>query len=77
MARAERLALLCDVHWRRRRGARAADQPWLAPAPATPEEEAQVARIVDRLEGVARRWHELPIGGSLTFVWPAVTPKMP
>lgn len=75
MARAERLALLCDIAWRRRHGARADEKPWLTPAPPTPDEAACVARVVDRLEDIAQRWHALPVGGSLTFVWPSVEPS--
>jgi len=75
MARAERLALLCDITWRRRHGARGDEKPWLSPAPPTPEEAACVERVVDRLEDLALRWHALPVGGSLTFVWPAVGPR--
>jgi hypothetical protein len=75
MARAERLALLCDITWRRRHGARADQQPWLAPAPPTAEEAACVERVLEKLEHVARRWHALPVGGSLTFEWPGAQPK--
>jgi hypothetical protein len=75
MARAERLALLCDVTWRRRHGARGDERPWLAPAPPTPDEAECVERVLGRLEELARRWHALPVGGSLTFVWPSLEPK--
>jgi hypothetical protein len=55
MARAERLAMLCDIAWRRRRGQHGHDKPWLAPAPATAEEALVVERVVDQLEPVAER----------------------
>ena len=74
MARAERIALLCDVTWRRRHGQRGDEKPWLAPAPPTADEAALVQRVVDRLEPIAERWHRLPVGGSLSFTWPSVTP---
>jgi hypothetical protein len=75
MARAERMALLCDIAWRRRHGARADAAPWLTPAPPTSEEAACVERVLQKLEPIARRWHALPIGGSLTFRWPAAAPS--
>jgi len=75
MARAERLALLCDVAWRRRHGERGDAKPWLAPAPPTDDEAALVARVVERLDAVAARWHALPVGGSLSFDWPHAQPR--
>jgi hypothetical protein len=74
MERAERLALLCDVAWRRRNGQRGDLKPWLAPAPPTTAESAIVERLVDRLDEVAQRWNALPVGGSLSFEWPSVQP---
>lgn len=74
MARAERLALLCDIAWRRRRGQRGDDKPWLAPTSITAEEASLVTRIVERLEPVAERWHAVPVGGALSFEWPQVQP---
>lgn len=75
MVRAERLALLCDVAYRRRQGATGAAQPWLAPAPPSVEEAQLVERVVARLAQVAPRWHALPVGGSLSFVWPSAEPR--
>jgi hypothetical protein len=75
MARAERLALLCDVAWRRRHGQRGDQKPWLAPAPPTAEEARVIARVLELLEPVAARWHALPVGGSLSFAWPQVSPS--
>ncbi|HEX6242267.1 MAG TPA: hypothetical protein VFZ61_15255 [Polyangiales bacterium] len=70
MARAERLALLCDIAWRRLHGHVTAAPGMAVPAP-TPEESAWVARVVHKLEHIAPRWHALPVGGSLTFTWPS------
>jgi hypothetical protein len=75
MARAERLALLCDIAWRRRHGVHGDEKPWLTPAPPTPDEAACVERVVQKLEPVARLWHALPIGGALTFAWPCAEPR--
>jgi hypothetical protein len=75
MARAERLALLCDIAWRRRHGGRGDAQPWLAPEPPTADEALCIARVIERLETIAPRWHALPIGGSLTFEWPSAEPS--
>lgn len=74
MERAERLALLCDVAWRRRHGQRGDDKPWLAPAPPTAEEASLVQQVVDRLDQLARLWNALPVGGSLSFEWPRAQP---
>ena len=74
MVRAERMALLCDVAWRRRHGQRGDSTPWLAPAPPSAEEAPLVERIVSKLEEAAQRWSRLPVGGKLSFVWPSVQP---
>jgi hypothetical protein len=76
MLRAERLALLCDITWRRRHGQHGDEKPWLAPAAPTAEEILLTERVVDRLEPLAERWHALPIGGALSFTWPGVEPNL-
>jgi hypothetical protein len=39
------------------------------------DEAPLVERVVDLLEPIAERWHRLPVGGSLSFVWPHVQPS--
>lgn len=75
MQLSERLAGVCDVLWRRRRGqrpdaTRAAPQLTLSAA-----EQERALRVVDRLDQLAPRWSELPLGGELTFVWPSLVPR--
>lgn len=76
MERSEKLALVCDVSWRRRHG-QSADPG--RPAPVVRAEDApHVARVVAHLEAIAPLWRELPVGGELVFAWPGVrpTPRM-
>lgn len=37
---------------------------------ATAPDDDRLGRAVAELDGAARRWQELPYGGSLTFAWP-------
>jgi len=72
MAQSERLALLCDVTWRRKRGQR--PDPG-RPAPVVgAADAADVGRVVARLDAIAPLWRELPVEGELVFEWPHVTP---
>jgi hypothetical protein len=68
MARSEYFAGLCDIAWRRRAGASAPG--WARRKAIPPEDAAVVNRILDRLDEVAPLWHDLPVGGALTFTWP-------
>lgn len=72
MAHSERLAAVCDVAWRRRHGQR--PDPARQPPLQRPEDTAEVARVVARLDAVAPLWRALPSDGALVFAWPAVTP---
>lgn len=69
MGRSECLAGLCDIAWRRRAGASAPE--WARRKQIPPQDAAAVGRILDRLDEVAPLWHELPVGGALTFTWPS------
>jgi hypothetical protein len=75
MAHSERLALLCDVTWRRKQGQR--PEPGRAAPVVAADDAADVARVVARLSAVAPLWRELPVGGELVFEWPRVTPHQP
>ncbi|MEU4826034.1 hypothetical protein AB0H37_29535 [Actinomadura sp. NPDC023710] len=72
MGRSEHLAGLCDLAWRRRAGAQT--PAWAEPRPIPPEEGPAVDRVLARLDDMAPLWHDLPVGGSLTFTWPRTTP---
>ncbi|MGW7518165.1 hypothetical protein ACWGJ2_21510 [Streptomyces sp. NPDC054796] len=74
MAVSERFAGICDLAWRRRHGQRGEAAGWVPHEPLPPEDEAVVERILARLDEVAALWNGLPVGGSLTFAWPAVRP---
>ncbi|MCD0452064.1 hypothetical protein LO762_23135 [Actinocorallia sp. API 0066] len=73
MGVSEELATAVDLAWRRTRGAHRPD--WAPPRPPDPEIEAAVRRVLPALEAFAGRWHDLPVGGSITFAWPSSTPK--
>ncbi|MBO2463624.1 hypothetical protein [Actinomadura violacea] len=72
MATSERLAGITDVAWRRRAGAKPPE--WAAGRTLSPEDEDGVRRIMPHLDRAAALWHDLPVGGSLTFTWPSTTP---
>jgi hypothetical protein len=75
MVTSERLAAVCDLTWRRRKGQRPdASRP--APRESLSSEDARrVDRVVTRLEALAPLWNELPVGGELVFTWPSVAPR--
>lgn len=68
MARSEYMAGLCDIAWRRRAGASAPE--WARRTQIPAGDAAVVDRVLDRLDEVVPLWHELPVGGALTFTWP-------
>ncbi|MEU4835946.1 hypothetical protein [Streptosporangium sp. NPDC023615] len=74
MALSERLTGLCHVAWKRHHGPPAERPAWLRPQTTTPEDEAAVKRVLARLDRLAPLWNRLPVGGSLTFAWPATEP---
>jgi hypothetical protein len=67
MARSERLTYLCVSQWERRVRRRATLPPGVDEALATAEEVDLAVQTLDR---EARRWHRLPIGGSVGYAWP-------
>jgi hypothetical protein len=74
MSRSEYFAGLCDLAWRRRAGARR--PAWAEPRPVPPEDKPTVDRILARLDELAPLWHDLPVGGALTFTWPRTAPDV-
>lgn len=74
MVLSERIAGLCDVAFRRRRGQRPDPLRVAPPAPTSPLDSARVERVVARLEPLADAWRNLPVGGELVFTWPNVRP---
>jgi hypothetical protein len=75
MRASERLAGICDVYFRRRRGQRP-DPAREGPPPLSGEDAARVARVVAHLEALAPLWRRLPVGGALAFAWPSVEPSI-
>jgi hypothetical protein len=75
MLSSERLAALCDVHWRRRHGQRPDPARSFKEEPLSPDDAARVARVVDRLDRVAPLWKALPVDGELVFTWPSAEPS--
>lgn len=73
MRDSERLAGVCDVHFRRRHGQRP-DPLRQGPPPLSPGDAARVESVVARLDVLAPLWRQVPIGGELRFVWPGVEP---
>lgn len=71
MARSEQLAGMCDIAWRRRAGATA--PAWAERRRIPPEDAPAVDRILGRLDELAPLWHDLPVGGALSFTWPHTT----
>ena len=68
--RSEALAATLDAAWRARTGRAPLPEYWdvvLAEARVEPDRLAVVLASVDDL---AKRWHKLQIGGSLTLEWP-------
>ncbi|HEX6468850.1 MAG TPA: hypothetical protein VF069_07105 [Streptosporangiaceae bacterium] len=70
MARSERLAAICLPLWEMRAGRRHRPPEWLTGYPPGEVETPLLERICARLDEIARHWHALRIGGSLTLTWP-------
>ncbi len=77
MARSESLASLCQSMWEFRAGHRS-ELP-LSASRVDPDLFASplVERIIERLGEFAARWHALPVGGSITLMWPPGRPGNP
>jgi hypothetical protein len=68
--RSEALASVLDSAWKERTGKARLPEHWdivLARARVEPE---RLATVVASLDELARRWHGLQVGGSLTLEWP-------
>lgn len=68
--RSEALASVLDSAWKARTGKARLPEHWdidLARARVEPE---RLATVVASLDELARRWHKLQVGGSLTLEWP-------
>lgn len=72
MSESERLAAVCDLAFRRKRGQRA-DATRTPPQPL-PSDAPKVERVVSRLEAIAPRWRALRVGDELVFEWPSALP---
>lgn len=70
----ERIAYLCDLAWRRRQGQRPDPAFWHSPTPISQQDAERIERVLARLDRLAPLWHQLPVGGELSFVWPSAEP---
>jgi hypothetical protein len=77
MARSESLASLCQPLWELRAELRSELPLWSSRVEPDLFASPIVERIVERLGEFAARWHALPVGGSLTLVWPLGQPGSP
>jgi hypothetical protein len=66
VARSERLVGVCVAAWRRR----VHGEPLPAWIGDTDAAQDGIAECVERLDAVARQWHALQPGRSITFRWP-------
>jgi hypothetical protein len=67
----ERLAGLLEIAWHARRTGEPLPQDWaLRLADAGVEDGDGFERVVTQLDALARRWHALQVGGTLTLEWP-------
>jgi len=68
--RSEVLAHVLECAWKAKQRRQPLPDDWddlLASARVEPE---RLARVVDSLDELAKRWHALPIGAKLTLTWP-------
>ena len=75
--RSEAIAAVLDAAWRARTGRAQLPEYWdllLAGAQVAPE---KLAVALDCVDGLARRWHELQVGASLTLEWPRSEGRRP
>jgi len=69
MGRSEDLAAALQVSWQRRHG-RPEQQHRERAYELLAADAEKIARLAPRLDELARRWHDLGEGESLTFEWP-------
>jgi len=72
MAESERLAALCDLAFRRKRGQR--PDGGRTPPELRPGDAPSVERVVSRLDTLAPLWRALAVGDELVFEWPSAVP---
>jgi hypothetical protein len=68
--RSEVLAQILENAWSARHGRAPLPSDWEEQLKAARVSHERLERVVDRLEGLAERWHSLPIGEQLTLEWP-------
>jgi hypothetical protein len=66
----ELLAGVLEAAWKARRGGRRLPADWHERLTAARVDEAKVELLLPALEDLARRWHALQPGGSMTLTWP-------
>jgi hypothetical protein len=70
MAHSESLASLCQPMWELRARLRSELPPWTSRVEPDLFASPLMERLAERLREFAARWHVLPVGGSITLVWP-------
>lgn len=72
MERAERLAGVVDVLWRRRHGQRPDGEVGVRGPEVEPADREDVERVLARLDEAAALWRTIQVGEALEVRWPSV-----
>jgi hypothetical protein len=70
MAASEQLASLCAPLWELRHGRRTRPPEWFGRLTESQFGQPLIQRILDRLDDLASRWHDLAEGEGMTLTWP-------
>jgi hypothetical protein len=68
--RSEAISAVLDAAWRARTGRASLTEDWDVRLAAARVEPKRLEAVLATLDDLARRWHRLQIGGSLTLEWP-------
>jgi hypothetical protein len=68
--RSEALAGVLDAAWKARNRKAGLPEHWNLHVAAARVESERLAVVLASLDDLARRWHKLQVGGSLTLEWP-------
>ena len=75
--RSEVLAHILEHAWNARHGREPLPPDWEEQLTAARVSDKRLERVVDRLDGLAERWHSLPIGEQMTLEWPRAERRSP
>jgi hypothetical protein len=68
--RSEAIAAVLEAAWRKRTGRAPLPDHWDTVWAAARVEPDRLDAVLTEVEALARRWHALPVGGSLELEWP-------